>query len=149
MSRESDLNKFRQGLEEGISLFYTEIDQEVKRTASLIQTEVVQRTRIKTGRAKSNWHIELGGPNFDVDSSIDDEDPGTWIGAGEALSRAKGDVSNLDRNNSQQGELYDIYVSSGVDYITILEDRDAMAEGTVHWAATFLPVVVTGAVERT
>ena len=148
MSQKQDLANFKRGVVGFVQRSQREIIEAVGNTAAAIQTEVIERTRIRTGRAKSNWHIELGGPNFDVDPSIDDEDESTWISAEQAWARAKIDLPNLDRLNMQTGELDDIFISSGVDYILKLEAKDTMAEGTVHWAATFLPVVVTGSVEK-
>lgn len=148
MNNQTSVNQFKKELQMWVQETGQDLVEDVKKTAAAIQTEVVQRTRIKTGRAKSNWHIEVGGPNWDVDPSIDDLDPKTWLSAQQALTVAQQEVSNLNYLTMNDQDLYDIYISSGVHYILTLEDKDAMAEGTVHWAVSFLPVIITGQVER-
>jgi hypothetical protein len=149
MSLENDVNRFKSELELFFQDYEKDIKKEVVDIARTIQEEVIYRTRIKTGRAKASWHVELGGPNFDVDPSIDDDDRSTWISAGEALGRAQRDLSDLERLRAGPlTEANDIYISNGVSYIVKLENADSMAEGTIQWAASFLPITVTGLLER-
>ncbi len=117
----------------------------VMRSVRDIQQEVVLRTRIKTGRAKSSWNVSVGSPDFTVDPAIRDDNESTWITREVALTKARGTLSRL---NDLSVETATVYISNGVSYIQKLENMDAMSESTVHWAATFMPVTVTGQVER-
>jgi hypothetical protein len=153
MNAQQSADKFREQLALWAKSEGENILREVRQTIAAIQQEVVIRTPLKTGRAASSWRIELGGPNFDINYSIDDEDPGTWISKSQALAHAQQDVSNLARLSMH--EVYDAYISNGNSYISELEKGSSdqavagyMAAGAVHHAATFLPVLITGSIEE-
>lgn len=127
--------------------FQDEAEQEilsvVPRTVRQIQQEVVTRTRIKTGRSKSSWNVSVGTPDYSVDPAILDDDETTWLSRQQALAKAQMTTTTLDNLTMKSG---DLFISNGVHYIQTLEALDAMAEGTVHWATTFMPVQLTGPV---
>jgi hypothetical protein len=150
MGAKENVNEFEKQLRAEIERIKEGILEEVEFSVEAIQEEVVRRNRIRTGRSKAHWRVSQGFPIFKVDQDILDDDENTWITADQALTRAKESLSNIEYSMN----MADVYIANGVYddggrfYILKLENMDRMAEGTVQWAPTFLPVVITGALER-
>lgn len=89
-----------------------------KRAALVIDQSLVLGTPVKTGRARSNWVVQLISPARSV---IEPYAPGDNLGIGEtqnaAAALAQGRAVIATRQLGQ-----DIYISNNVDYIGDLND---------------------------
>jgi hypothetical protein len=89
----------------------------IKRKAALaIDQTVVLSTPVDTGRARSNWQVQLNSPNTTVRSAYS---PGKKLGKGDS-SNASAAIAqgSLVIGQSKPGD--SIYVSNNLDYIAKL-----------------------------
>lgn len=90
----------------------------VRRTALVAQRELVLETPVDTGRARSNWFVEIGEPYYD---ELEPYAPGENLGTGEAANAraalAQGQAAVKHRRPGQ-----DIYISNNVRYLQYLNN---------------------------
>lgn len=93
-------------------------DALVKKVALAVDQVLVLGTPVNTGRARSNWIAQAGGP---ATSEIGPYSPGVGLGIGEGANAAA--ALNQGRSaiaSRQPGQ--DIYISNNVDYIEDLNN---------------------------
>jgi short subunit dehydrogenase-like uncharacterized protein len=73
---------------------------EYKATAFEIFSQVIQKTPVKTGRARANWNISTETPDYTTSTST---------------------VSDLNLE-LEVGDFPNVYVSNGLDYVVDLEN---------------------------
>lgn len=95
--------------------------EKVTRAVALQMTnEVIQRTRVDTGRARGNWHAELSAPEINVERD--------YIGS--AADAAKHSLNKCtDAINKAYGNR--LFITNNIEYIEPLETLDSMVRGTV------------------
>ena len=94
--------------------------EKVTRAVALqITNEVIQRTRVDTGRARGNWHAEINAAEEKVFE---------FAGGGAAAVPFA-----LSHCNKAIAEMYGHrwILSNNVPYISSLESKDSMVRGTV------------------
>ena len=94
--------------------------EKVKRAVALQMTnEVIQRTRVDTGRARGNWHAEINAAEEKVFE---------FAGGGAAAIQFA-----LSDCNKEISEMYGHrwILTNNVAYISSLESKDSMVRGTV------------------
>lgn len=82
--------------------FEEQTKEQYKATAFDLYSEIVQRTPVDTGRARANWNISLGSPDF---------------------STTRGTVPRVPFIDPQLqgGRFQEIFISNGLSYIDDLE----------------------------
>lgn len=101
-----------------------------KEYATQALKNIVTGTPIKTGRAKANWNVSLGTPNFNYDWKAQ--------GGAQALSRGAVQISRIKLDQT-------VYISNGLPYINRLNagwSQQAPA-GFVEYAEMLARVEVT------
>ena len=94
--------------------------EKVTRAVALQMTnEVIQRTRVDTGRARGNWHAEINQAEENIFE---------FAGGGQAAIPFA-----LSHCNKAISEMYGHrwILSNNVSYVLSLESKDAMVRGTV------------------
>lgn len=93
------------------------INRTVRQVALVADRELVLATPVDTGRARSNWFVNLGAPNRSVSEPYF---PGEKGSTASSNSQAAIDQATQVISRRQIGQ--DIYISNNLDYIGSLND---------------------------
>jgi hypothetical protein len=87
-------------------------DRLVRRCALAVDAAVVLATPVDTGRARSNWQVEVGSPaSGTIDSGFDK-------GGGSAISQGKDAIESYKGESNKAG----IFITNNLPYIERLND---------------------------
>lgn len=89
----------------------------VRKTALAVDTFVVVETPVDTGRARSNWIVEIGSP---ATEAIDAYVPGEKGSTGAANVQSALDQGRATIAKAQHGD--EIHITSNLDYIQRLNE---------------------------
>ena len=95
--------------------------EKVTRAVALQMTnEFINRTRVRYGTARGNWHAELNAPEINIERD--------YIGS--AADAAKHSLNKCaDAINKAYGNR--LFITNNIEYIEHLESLDSMVRGTV------------------
>lgn len=95
------------------------IERIVRGAALVLDREVVTRTPVDTGRARSNWLVSIGNPRTDNIGPYAPGDAGSTAGANVNMALQQGNEAigryRIDNN-------LDIYIANNLPYIGRLDD---------------------------
>lgn len=115
----ASLNEFNRRIRARANRLGTNVTQTVRRVALTVDAAVVQGTPVDTGRAKSNWVVQLGSP---AEGVINAYSPGE-AGSTEARNvQAALDQGEAVISRYQTGEGVEIHITSNLPYILPLND---------------------------
>ena len=95
--------------------------EKVTRAVALQMTnEFINRTRVRYGTARGNWHAELNAPAIDIERD--------YVGTPSEAAQ-----HSLSKCTKAIAEAYGkrLFITNNIEYIEKLESLDAMVRGTV------------------
>lgn len=114
-----NLNEFTRRIRARANQVGSNVTKTVRRVAITADAAVVQGTPVDTGRAKSNWIVQLGSP---ADETIGPYSPGE-AGSTEAQNvQAALDQGEAVISRYQSGEGVEIHITNNLPYIQRLND---------------------------
>lgn len=97
-----------------------EEDKVVRAVCLQMTNEFINRTRVRYGTARGNWHAELNAPEINIERD--------YIGS--AADAAKHSLNKCtDAINKAYGNR--LFITNNIEYIEPLETLDSMVRGTV------------------
>ena len=97
-----------------------EEDKVVRAVGLQMANEFINRTRVRYGTARGNWHAELNAPEINIERD--------YIGS--AADAAKHSLNKCtDAINKAYGNR--LFITNNIEYIEPLETLDHMVRGTV------------------
>lgn len=112
-----DLSGFAARMQVLASLVDTNSDRLVRRVALAVDGAVVIATPVDTGRARSNWIVNIGSPSTEVIPAYVEGKGGS---AGAAAARAALDQGSATIAGYQKGQ--EIHITNNLPYISRLND---------------------------
>lgn len=105
-----------------------------------VVTEVVNRTPVDTGKARSNWQVTIGQP---ATGELPPYAPGSHLGRNETANAAAA-VASARSALATHGQGRTIYITNNVNYIEKLNhgwSQQAPANFVVHGIMTVKPFI--------
>ena len=95
-------------------------DKVVRAVALQITNEFINRTRVRYGTARGNWHAELNAPAINIERD--------YVGTPSEAAQ-----HSLSKCTKAIAEAYGkrLFITNNIEYIEHLESLDSMVRGTV------------------
>ncbi len=111
------------GFARGMRVLGGEIEDNISRMqvkiAMGIHRDVILATPVDTGRARSNWQMSIGAPNF---NEISPYAEGSHLGVGERANAQAAITQGHAALARPPGLAESIYITNNVDYINLLNE---------------------------
>ena len=142
---EADLEAFANRLDVGVGVV-------TQRVALQVFTGVVQKTPVDTGRAKSNWGINVGAPSPPPSHAMTEEESKSRRKAGNKANAASEEAKALAYASAELGSVDGsdaVHITNNLPYIQALNDGHSdqapkgFVEDTVAEVAQVIQEIIT------
>lgn len=138
----ANLGQFAKNIRQRAVTVERNVNEAVRKVALVVDRELVLSTPVDTGRARSNWLVNVGSPNTDkIEPYVKGE------GGSSATANVQAALAQAESAVQKRKPQQDIYISNNLPYIGKLNEGSS-AQAPAQFVETAVQAAVT-AVNKT